>query len=205
MVRVNQSYNKEQKDEDSPIINTTLLLGSFLMLLLLSLIVVPPISISHIALANTGKSSHSRGGGRDNGNTDGSSSGSTSDTLTKGGATDDNNNGDVAPTDTSTNRIRDIEAGVDLADIEVIPSSTRAQEIYLNIVKSAAEEILWIFPTANAFICQEKIGVIKLAKQATKQRTVKVRILVPTNHLIEQKVQQLKEYCPNQRNRCQVY
>ena len=110
MVRVNQSYNKEQKDEDSPIINTTLLLGSFLMLLLLSLIVVPPISISHIALANTGKSSHSRGGGRDNGNTDGSSSGSTSDTLTKGGATDDNNNGGVAPTDTSTNRIRDIEA-----------------------------------------------------------------------------------------------
>ena len=197
MVRVNQSYNKEQKDEDSPIINTTLLLGSFLMLLLLSLIVVPPISISHIALANTGKSSHSRGGGRDNGNTDGRSSGSTSDTLTKGGATDDNNNGDVAPTDTSTNRIRDIEAGVDLADIEVIPSSTRAQEIYLNIVKSAAEEILWIFPTANAFICQEKIGVIKLAKQATKQRTVKVRILVPTNHLIEQKIQQLKEYCPD--------
>ena len=33
-------------------------------------------------------------------------------------------------------RIRDIEAGVDLADIEVIPSSARAQEIYLNIVKS---------------------------------------------------------------------
>ena len=198
MVRVNQSYNKEQKVEDSPIINTTLLLGSFLMLLLLSLIVVPPISISHIALANTGKSSHSRGGGgRDNGNTDGSSSGSASDTLTKGGATDENNNGGVAPTDTSTNRIRDIEAGVDLADIEVIPSSTRAQEIYLNIVKSAAEEILWIFPTANAFICQEKIGVIKLAKQATKQRNVKVRILVPTNHLIEQKIQQLKEYCPD--------
>ena len=85
------------------------------MLLLLSLIVVPPISISHIALANTGKSSHSRGGGgRDNGNTDGSSSGSASDTLTKGGATHENNNGGVAPTNTSTNRIRDIEAGVDL-------------------------------------------------------------------------------------------
>jgi hypothetical protein len=29
-------------------------------------------------------------------------------------------------------------------DIEVIPSSTRTQEIYSNIVKSAAEEILWI-------------------------------------------------------------
>ncbi|MGA8082320.1 MAG: hypothetical protein WB988_10690, partial [Candidatus Nitrosopolaris sp.] len=53
----------------------------------------------------------------------------------------------IHTTDISTNRIRDNEARVDLADIEVIPSSTRAREIYSNIVKSAAEEILWIFPT----------------------------------------------------------
>jgi signal transduction histidine kinase len=94
-------------------------------------------------------------------------------------------------------RIRDIEAGVDLADIEVIPSSKRAQEVYSNIVKSAAEEILWIFPTTNAFIRQEKIGDIQLAKQAAKERNVKVRILVPVNSLIEQKLQQLKENCPD--------
>jgi two-component system, OmpR family, sensor histidine kinase VicK len=94
-------------------------------------------------------------------------------------------------------RISDIETGVDLADIEVIPSSTRAQEIYSNLVKSAAEEILWIFPTTNAFIRQEKIGGIQLAQQAAKERNVKVRILVPANSLIEQKAQQLKEYCPN--------
>ena len=153
---------------------------------------IDSISTSHIALANTGKSSYRKGGvGGDNGNTDGSSSGSTSDTLTQGGATDDNNNGGVAPTDTSTNR------GVDLADIEVISSSTRAQDLYSNIVKSAAEEILWVFPTVNAFIRQEKIGVIQLAKEAAKQKNVNVRILVPANSLIEQKVQQLKEYCPN--------
>ena len=102
-------------------------------------------------------------------------SGSTSDTLTQGGATDDNNNnnGGVAPTDTSTNRIRDIEAGVDLADIEVIPSSTRAQEIYSNLVKSATEEILWVFPTVNAFIRQEKIGVVQLAKEGSKTKKCK--------------------------------
>src|SRR5205085_12011715 len=62
-------------------------------------------------------------------------------------------------------RIRDIEEGVDLADIEVIPSSARAQDLYLEIVKSASEEILWIFPTPNAFIRQDKIGAIQLAKQ----------------------------------------
>ena len=103
----------------------------------------------------------------------------------------------INTTDTCTSRISDIEAGVDLADIEVISSSTRAQEIYSDIVKSAAEEILWIFPTINAFIRQDKIGAITLAKQAAKERNVKVRILMPVNSLTEQKIQQLKEYSPD--------
>jgi signal transduction histidine kinase len=93
-------------------------------------------------------------------------------------------------------RIKDIETGVDLEYIEVIPSSTRAQEKYLNMVRSAQEEVLWIFPTANALIRQDKIGAIPLAKQAAKERNVLVRILIPTSSLIEQKVQELKEYCP---------
>jgi two-component system sensor histidine kinase VicK len=97
----------------------------------------------------------------------------------------------------AADKIRDIEAGVDLADIEVISSSARAEDLYLDIVKTASEEILWIFPTTNAFIRQDKIGAIQLAKQAAKERNVKVRILVPENRLIEQKVQRLKENCPD--------
>src|ERR1043166_8018946 len=88
----------------------------------------------------------------------------------------------------ATDRIRDIEQGVDLADIEVIPSSARAQDLYRNIVKSAAEEILWIFPTANAFTRQDKMDAIPLAIQAAKERNAKVRILVPANRSIEQKI-----------------
>ena len=103
----------------------------------------------------------------------------------------------ISTTDISTNRIRDIEARVDLADIEVIPSSTRAHEIYSNMVKSAAEEILWIFPTTSAFIRQDKIGAIPSAQQAAKEGNVKVRILVPPSSMIEHKVQQLREYCPD--------
>jgi signal transduction histidine kinase len=94
-------------------------------------------------------------------------------------------------------RIREIEEGVDLADIEVIPSSARAQDLYLETVKSATEEILWIFPTTNAFIRQDKIRAIQLATKAEKEKNVKVRILVPTNRLIEQKVHDLKQHCPN--------
>ncbi|HET7392049.1 MAG TPA: ATP-binding protein [Nitrososphaeraceae archaeon] len=97
----------------------------------------------------------------------------------------------------ATDRISDIEAGVDLADIEVIPSSAKAQHKYLNIVRSAKEEILLIFPTTSAFIRQEKIGVIQLAKQAAKERNIKVRILVPINSLIEQITTQLIQHYPN--------
>ena len=95
----------------------------------------------------------------------------------------------------ATERIKDIEAGVDLADIEVIPSSARAQERYLDVVRSVEEEILWIFPTANAFIRQDKIGAIPLAKEAAKEKNIRVRILMPASKLIEQKVHELGEYC----------
>jgi two-component system, OmpR family, sensor histidine kinase VicK len=91
-------------------------------------------------------------------------------------------------------RIKDIEAELDLEYIEVIPSSTRTQEKYLNMVRCAQEEVLWIFPTANALIRQDKIGAVPLAKQAAKERNVLVRILIPASSLIEQKVQELKEH-----------
>jgi C4-dicarboxylate-specific signal transduction histidine kinase len=92
-------------------------------------------------------------------------------------------------------RIRDIEAGVDLADVEVISSSLRAQDRYIDIVKAASREILWIFPTTNAFLRQDKMGAIPLAMQAARERNVKVKILMPANKLIEEKVQQLKQNC----------
>ena len=64
-------------------------------------------------------------------------------------------------------RIKDIETGVDLADIEVIPRSVRTQDLYLDIVKTALEEILLIFPTINSFTRQEKIGAIRFAKEGS--------------------------------------
>ena len=92
-------------------------------------------------------------------------------------------------------RLKDIQTGVGLSDIEVIPSSAIAHDRYLDIVKSASKEILWIFPTTNAFTRQDKMGAIPLAIQAARERDVKVKILVPANNLVEQKVQQLRENC----------
>ena len=70
-------------------------------------------------------------------------------------------------------RINDIEEGVDLADIEVIPRSARARLLYLELVKNAKEEILFIFPTSSAFIRQEKMGAIPLAIEGSKKTSSK--------------------------------
>gem|GEM_PF-2904370 len=63
-----------------------------------------------------------------------------------------------------------------LSNIEVIPNSSRARDLYLTLVKAAEEEILLIFPTTNSFIRQEKIGVIQVAKKVAKELDVQVRI-----------------------------
>lgn len=62
------------------------------------------------------------------------------------------------------------------SNIEVIPNSSRARDLYLTLVKAAEEEILLIFPTTNSFIRQEKIGVIQVAKKVAKELDVQVRI-----------------------------
>jgi hypothetical protein len=53
----------------------------------------------------------------------------------------------------------------------------------MNMLKSAKKEILLIFPTTNSFIRQDKIGSIQLAKNALKERDVKVRILMPIDKI----------------------
>jgi hypothetical protein len=78
-------------------------------------------------------------------------------------------------------RIRDIEEGADIADIEVFRGASRAREIYLDLVKAATKEILFIFPTLNAFSRQIKIGAIALAEKAATERNVSVKVLMPAN------------------------
>ncbi|MGA9149785.1 MAG: histidine kinase dimerization/phospho-acceptor domain-containing protein, partial [Candidatus Nitrosopolaris sp.] len=87
-------------------------------------------------------------------------------------------------------RIDDIKEGVDLADIEVIPRSARSHLLYLDLVKNAKEEILFNFPTSNAFIRQTKMGAVPSAVVAAKERGVKVRILVPYNEEVEVRFRQ---------------
>src|SRR5215467_3238082 len=87
-------------------------------------------------------------------------------------------------------RINDMKEGVDLDDIEVIPRSARSRLLYLDLVKNAKEEILFNFPSSNAFIRQTKMGAVPSAAAAAKERGVKVKILVPYNQEVEDRFKQ---------------
>ncbi|MGA9149255.1 MAG: hypothetical protein WBZ36_01650, partial [Candidatus Nitrosopolaris sp.] len=101
-------------------------------------------------------------------------------------------------------RINDIKEGVDLADIEVIPRSARSRLLYLELVKNAKEEVLFNFPTSNAFIRQTKIGATPLAIEAAKVLGVKVRILVPHNEEVEVRFKQELERKPNYNHNIEI-
>ncbi len=87
-------------------------------------------------------------------------------------------------------RIKDIEEGMDY-DIEVIRHSNRVWELYLDLIKSAQSEIFFIFPTPKAFIRQLK--PLYLAKLVSRDRKAKVRILTPSNELVEESINRLVE------------
>ena len=87
-------------------------------------------------------------------------------------------------------RIKDIEEGMDY-DIEVLRHPNRVWDLYLDLIKSAQSEIFFIFPTPAAFIRQ--IKSIYLAKLVSRDRKAKIRILTPSNELVEESINRLVE------------
>jgi hypothetical protein len=75
-------------------------------------------------------------------------------------------------------RIKEIEEGAKREFVETIREPSEIQKLSFDLVKTAAEEILILFSTANAFRRQEKAGAIELLKEAAS-RNVKIRILIP--------------------------
>ena len=88
-------------------------------------------------------------------------------------------------------KIREIEEGIEPEVIETIRNPFEIQKIAFELVKSARDEILLIFSTANAFHRQERTGMIKLLKEAAAGRRVQIRILTPIDDIIKGTVQKL--------------
>jgi two-component system, OmpR family, sensor histidine kinase VicK len=86
-------------------------------------------------------------------------------------------------------RIKEIEEGFVLISTEVIQIPSRTKELFIDLIKSAKEEVLLLLPTTNAFLREERIGVIQLLREAAAERRVNVRILTPINNKIGKIIQ----------------
>jgi nitrogen-specific signal transduction histidine kinase len=91
-------------------------------------------------------------------------------------------------------RIKDIEEGVDTEGIEIIQNPAEIQKFTFDLVKSAAEELLIVYASANAFHRQEYVGAIQFLKEAAYERGVNVRILTPADDLIVKTAQRWTEH-----------
>jgi signal transduction histidine kinase len=64
-------------------------------------------------------------------------------------------------------KIREIERDVSYGITEIIDDSSKAQELFIGLIKSAKFEILLILPTINAFIRKHRIGAIQKLKEVS--------------------------------------
>lgn len=76
-------------------------------------------------------------------------------------------------------RIKDLEEGIE-NEIEVIQNPSRALELYVDTLRNAKDEILLIFPTANAVTRQEKLGIIDRLAEVARDQNVYARVLMPS-------------------------
>ncbi len=85
-------------------------------------------------------------------------------------------------------KIREIEEGIDLGVTEVIHLPTKIQELFINLVLSAKEEVSLVLPTINAFYREQRLGIIRFLRDAALDRKVNVRIITPTNVVIDEMI-----------------
>jgi nitrogen-specific signal transduction histidine kinase len=79
----------------------------------------------------------------------------------------------------AADRIKDIEEGVDFADIEVIQNPKTAITRAWRLLKYAKEEVVILFSSTKAFQRQIQMGALRLLNEAATKYNVKVRILLP--------------------------
>ena len=84
-------------------------------------------------------------------------------------------------------RIRDLEEGIETEGIDIIQNPTESLKIAFDIVKSARDEVLRIYPSINAVRRQLRAGAFRIFKEVL-EHGVKIRILIPAD---EQQIAEL--------------
>jgi signal transduction histidine kinase len=89
-------------------------------------------------------------------------------------------------------KVREIEGNIDLGNTELIHNTKKILDLFISMIKSAKGEILLMLPTTNAFLREERIGAIKLLDMLATEHDVNVRIITPTNDVIEKILQAIE-------------
>jgi len=93
-------------------------------------------------------------------------------------------------------RIKDLDKGTDLTDIEIIQNPREGIDRAWSDIEKSEYEVLSIFATPNAFRRQMDMGLLRLLKEATEQRHVQVRILIPGDNQIKDTIEEAAKVCP---------
>jgi two-component system sensor histidine kinase VicK len=89
-------------------------------------------------------------------------------------------------------RIREIEQGVKPEIVETLRDPFEIQKRVFEMIKSAKNEIMVIFSTANAFRRQAKVESITLLKEQAG-RGIKVRIMTPADDYVRKTAEKMKK------------
>jgi signal transduction histidine kinase len=88
-------------------------------------------------------------------------------------------------------RIRDIEEGIDPADIEIIRNPREGIKRAWSMTKTAKEEVLIMFSTSNALRRQIQMGGWQLLKEVSEKYGVRIRLLIPADEHITSIIKEL--------------
>ena len=83
-------------------------------------------------------------------------------------------------------RIKEIEQGVKREFVETLREPAETQELLLNLIKSAKEEILLLFSTPNAFRRGNTLDLLSLLRQAASKHSVIIRILLAKDNTVQE-------------------
>ena len=72
-----------------------------------------------------------------------------------------------------------------LGKTELIQDPLSIQTLFIDMIRLAKQEVLLLLPTVNAFLREQRLGIIQLLKQGATERAVHIKILVPDDPLIK--------------------
>jgi two-component system sensor histidine kinase VicK len=99
----------------------------------------------------------------------------------------------------AADRIKDVEEGTVLAEIEIIANPREGIARAWSAIKDAKDEVLVMFSSANALRRQIQMGALQLLKEVSDKRNVKVRILIPheeDQRILSAIIEESKPICP---------